>query len=143
MKTLIILFLSVAFTGNGWAFNKGKSASPIVGSWKYDRQSEVNDFQPVLNTEQKTTVSEYFVFEQNNRFRHVFMDEKGNIIKQLSGKWKVLGDKVTISYNELNYTVNVDYFFLDKDLVLGQNFNHVIFKREDNILQDAYNTAMK
>jgi hypothetical protein len=61
------------------------------------------------------------------------------LIRTLKGKWKASGDKIKIVYSDVDYALSLDFFFIDKDLVLGQNFNHVIFTRGDT----DYNMAMK
>jgi GH43 family beta-xylosidase len=111
---------------------KNKSANPVEGTWKYTRQSATNDFRHVLDiTPVKEYSSEYFIFDKNNKFRHEFLNENGIIVKTLKGNWKTSGDKIRIVYTDIKYSLNVDYFFLDKDLVLGQNFNHVIFTKNN------------
>ena len=69
----------------------------------------------------------------------IFFDHKNNLAKTLNGKWKVLDDKIKIEYSDINFICTVDYFFIGNDLVLGLNFNHVIFTKE-NI---DYNVTMK
>jgi hypothetical protein len=144
MKTLLLTALLTICSA---AFTKNKDQHPIMGTWKYSNQSVVNDLQPVLNTvPQNAYTSEYFTFGVKNNFKHEFFNEKGEVVKTLTGKWKSMGDKVKIEYNDIHYSIFVDYFFLDNDLVLGQNFNHVIFTRNDvyNLdLSESGNTAMK
>lgn len=107
-----------------------KHNNMITGAWKYSNQSAINDFKQILNSiPNGEYAEEYFVFEDNNKFMHQFVDKTGRVIKTLTGKWKTNGDKIAISYSDVDYTVKVNYFFLDKDLVLGQDFNHVIFTR--------------
>lgn len=111
---------------------KNKSANPVEGTWKYTRQSAANEFRQVLDILPiKEYSSEYFVFDPNHKFKHEFMNENGIVVKTLRGNWKTNGDKIRIVYTDIKYTLNVDYFFLDKDLVLGQNFNHVIFTKNN------------
>ena len=52
-------------------------------------------------------------------------------IKSMKGKWKLTGDKISIIYNDIDYIVYSEYFYIGKDLVLGKNFNHVVFTREN------------
>lgn len=132
MKAQILLLILLFTIGQGWA-KKTDDNNPILGSWKYIRQSEKNDFQQVLNTAQGLIyTSEYFLFENNNKFKHEFINRKGVIVRTLTGKWKSNGEQIMIDYSTINYKVDVSYFFLDKDLVLGQNFSHVIFTKEQD-----------
>lgn len=124
-----MLIISMNAFGNS---NEGKSA--LVGSWKYTTQSSVNDFQKISNTVLKEEYStEFFIFSPNNSFKHEFLNKEGAVVKTLKGKWKLLNNKIKIEYADFNYSLNLDYFFLDNDLVLGQNFNHVIFTKGDMI----------
>ena len=114
------------------AQRKDETKNQIVGTWKYVTQSDVNDFQKVkIDVPKQDYQTELFVFESNNHFKHEFIDAKGNIVKILKGKWKTTLDKIKISYTDIDYTLNLDYFFLDKDLVLGKNFSHVIFTMDN------------
>ena len=38
--------------------------------------------------------------------------------------------KIKVTYTDLDFQLTLNYFFLDKDLVLGQNFNHVILSKD-------------
>jgi hypothetical protein len=121
--------LSVSITSLA---QKNKLTSPLIGTWKYTTQSAHNELQTVLNMVNKEYAHEYFVFDYSNKFRHEFTDANGTIIKVLKGKWKIAGDKIRIEYTDIDYSLSVSYFFIDKDLVLGQNFSHVIFTRDMN-----------
>ncbi|MDB5226705.1 MAG: hypothetical protein JWN78_898 [Bacteroidota bacterium] len=140
MKTLILLLAFFANISYMRATKNNERTNPIIGTWKYKNQSIKNDFQFVLNSKNLQTHSESFIFEPNHKFRHEFINDKGEIIKVLTGQWKTVGEKIKISYNTINYAVNVDYFFLDHDLVLGQNFNHVIFSKESEEINLSNNT---
>ena len=114
------------------AQRKDETKNPIVGTWKYVTQSDNNDFQKVkINVLKQDYQIELFIFESNNHFKHKFLDFEGNVVKVLEGKWKAATDKIKISYTDIDYTLNLDYFFLDKDLVLGKNFSHVIFTMDN------------
>lgn len=139
MKTLLLILVLFAST-NLPAMKNNERTNPIIGTWKYKNQSIKNDFQFVLNTKGLQTFTESFIFEPNHKFRHEFMNDKGEIIKVLNGQWKTVGEKIKITYNTINYVVAVDYFFLDNDLVLGQNFNHVIFSKENDEINLSNNT---
>lgn len=54
-----------------------------------------------------------------------------------NGKLPAIKSKLNIQ--TLTFELTVDYFFIGKDLVLGLNFNHVVFTRENA----DYNVAMK
>ena len=144
MKTLLLLAaLLTALTINLFGKEINEEKNLLVGSWKYSTESAVNDFQKVSNTLLKQDYSaEYFIFEPNNRFRHEFITKAGEIVKTMKGKWKVLTNKIKIEYADFNYSLNLDYFFLDKDLVLGQNFNHVIFSKDIDNDMDNKNIAL-
>lgn len=140
MKKLLLLaalFTSVTFSTKA---NEGKEL--LVGSWKYSTQSSVNDFQKITNTVSKDDYStEYFIFEKNNKFRHEFINKDAEIVRSLKGKWKLVNNKIKIEYAEPNYSLTLDYFFLDQDLVLGQNFNHIIFSKDDVLDPNEKNIA--
>ncbi len=135
MKTLLlILTIAISFT----TIAKPKDdKSPIIGSWKFSKQSISNEFQKVFrNTDYQT---EYFTFAPNHTFSHQFVDKDGNIVKSLQGKWNSTGGKINILYSDIDYNLNMTYFFLDKDLVLGQNFSHVIFTKDNTDVNTAMN----
>ena len=58
------------------------------------------------------------------------------------GKWKIVDDKIKITYADIDFQLMLSYFFIDKDLVLGQNFNHVIFTKDANGMENI-NLASK
>ena len=128
--TLFFFFTILNFT---FAKNTDLSIDPILGSWKYTTQSSTNDFQLVLSAGSKAYCTEYFVFGQHNKFSHQFVNDKGIVVKTLTGKWKTNGDRLDMAYSEIKYNIHVQYFYLDKDLVLGQNFNHAIFTKGINV----------
>lgn len=130
MKTLLLLicFLTTAITAS--ANQKNETQNPIIGTWKFSSQSAINDFQKVFNN-QNDYQSEYFMFEPNKSFKHDFVDNAGNLVKTLKGKWKFMGDKIRIEYSDIDYTMTMGYFYIGTDLILGQNFNHVIFTKEN------------
>ncbi len=138
MKRAFFLMWFVAVFVTALAERKDETKNPVIGSWKFSNQSFVNDFQPVLNYK-RNYPSEYFTFEANHDFKHDFYDQKNNLAKTLTGKWKISDGKIKIQYADINFTLTVDYFFIGKDLVLGLNFNHVIFTKENL----DYNVAMK
>lgn len=139
MKKTFFLMCFVAVTVTALAQRKNETKNPIVGSWKFSNQSKVNDFQKVFDNKKKDYQTEYFIFSADHTFTHEFIDKDDKLVKTLKGKWKSAGDKIKIDYSEVDYTLSLDYFFIDKDLVLGQNFNHVIFTKGDV----DYNMAMK
>lgn len=137
--TFFLLMLAISLTT--LAQRKNQSINPIVGSWKISNQSKMNDFQKVFDQNQSGNIqTELLTFEFNNKFKHEFMDGNGNVLKTLKGKWKAAGSKIKIDYSDIEYNLTVDYFFLEKDLVLGQNFNHVIFTKDE---LDNIKTTMK
>ncbi len=131
------MFLSIIVI-NTFAQKRNESKSPIIGSWKFTRQSTLNDFQKVFK--EKSYQAELFTFSGNQTFKHEFVDASEQVIKVLKGKWKIANDKIQIKYADVDYEVYIDYFFLESDLVLGQNFSHVIFKKLDN---EERNLTMK
>jgi hypothetical protein len=60
----------------------------------------------------------------------------GNSVKTLNGKWKFSGNAIIIRYTGIDYTLISEYFYIGKDLVLGKNFNHVVFTKENTDFQD-------
>lgn len=141
MKNLLLILMFLTISGSSIAKDK-TAKDPFIGTWKFSNHSAVNDFQKAFaGAKQKNYQSEYFTFEANHSFIHNFIDKDGNLVKTLSGKWKSAGDKINIKYSDVDFNLTISYFFLDKDLVLGQNFSHVIFTKDDNI--DLQNLAMK
>lgn len=140
MKNLLLILLLLTTAGSAIAKKNKEYRNPFIGSWKFTNQSIKNDFQQVLNNKQVLYTNEYFTFESNSSFKHEFVDKEGNLVKTLKGKWKSAGDKIKIEYSDIDFNLTISYFFLDKDLVLGQNFNHVIFTK-NNI--DFQNVAAK
>lgn len=136
MKTILLLicFLTIAITG--LAEQKKESTNPIVGTWKFSSQSAINDFQKVFNN-QNDYKNEYFMFEPNKSFKHDFVNDAGILVKTLKGKWKLVGDKIRIEYSDIDYSITISYFYIGTDLVLGQNFNHVIFTKENIDFQNV------
>lgn len=140
MKTTFFLMFIVALSVTTLAQRKNETKSPIIGSWKFSNQSAINEFQKAFENKQyRNCKTEYFTFEPNHTFKHNFIDQEDRIIKTLSGKWKSIGNKIKIEYAEIDFSFTTSYFFLDKDLVLGQNFSHVIFTKDDW----DYNVVMK
>lgn len=131
MKKVLIISLLLLLTASGYA-KKNKAPCPVTGIWKYSNSSANNDFQQISRTipGYKTTV-EYLVFKTNNEFSHNFLNEKGQVVKTLNGKWKIQDKRIKISYADIDFELLLNYFFLDKDLVLGQNFNHIIFSKDN------------
>ena len=142
MKTFLLAALLITLTGSTFGkTTNNQDKSPVLGSWKYSRESIVNDFQQVsIDINKNEYVSEYFVFEPNNKFKHEFIDKNGMVVKTLKGKWKIFNNRIKIEYTDIDYSLTLDYFFLDKDLVLGQNFNHIIFSKDAN---EDKNIALK
>jgi len=132
MKKFLLITAIIASVSAG-TFAKGSNEKKeLVGSWKYTNASAKNDLQKISDKVSNVDyVTEYFTFQDNNKFKHEFLNENGAIVKTLKGKWKVIANKIKIEYNDFNYNLNLDYFFLDKDLVLGQNFSHIIFSKGD------------
>lgn len=132
-KLLLIIAIFTTITASTFGTETAETKkTQLVGSWKYSTQSTVNDFQKITNTVAKEDyIAEYFIFEANNKFKHQFVSKSGDIVKSLKGKWKLVNNKVKIQYAVFNYSLTLDYFFLGQDLVLGQNFNHIIFSKDD------------
>ena len=128
----------VASAVTALAGKKNETKTPFIGTWKFSNQSALNDFQKVAQNKQDCQ-TEYFTFNTDHSFTQDFLDAKKNLIKTLKGKWKSNGDKINITYYDIDFNLNTTYFFIDKDLVLGQNFNHIIFTKEDA----DYNVALK
>jgi hypothetical protein len=132
------MFLTI--TGNAIAQKNKETNSPLIGSWKFSNQSKLNDFQKIFeNEQQRSFKTEYFTFDSNHKFKHEFISKDDKVVKTLYGKWKSTGNKIKIDYSSIDYSLLLDYFFIDKDLVLGQNFNHIIFT-QDNLER---NVALK
>ncbi|MFN8266959.1 MAG: lipocalin family protein [Chitinophagales bacterium] len=146
MKNIITTALLLLLISVGFAKGKKEAASPLIGSWKFTRESKINDFQKAMAKNSGTDfTTEYFIFEKNQQFRHEFIAQDGAVIKVLTGKWKIADNKVKIEYANIDYTLNTDYFFIADDLVLGQNFNHVVLSKGDKGFEnlDNKNVALK
>lgn len=130
MKKVLLVSLLALLALGGYA-KKNKSSSPVCGAWKYEKSSVINDFQRISNqSPYKDAKTELLVFNENNEFKHDFIDKDNHIYKTLTGKWKIVGDKIKITYTDIDFQLTLNYFFIDKDLVLGQNFNHIIFTKD-------------
>lgn len=129
MKKVLLLSLFLALAGSGYA-KKDKTNCAIYGTWKYSNSSAINDFQRISNFTSTNYTSEFLVFNERNEFVHEFLDANGLSVKTLKGKWKLYGDKIKISYSDIDFELLVDYFFIDNDLVLGKNLNHIIFSKD-------------
>lgn len=142
MKTTLFLLCLTVFSAMAQAQRKTENNNPLIGSWMFTKQSKTSELQKLYNKNIKQDYQfEYFVFEDNNKFRHEFVDTDGNKVKVLKGKWKITGEnKVRIQYSDIDYELNTSFFFLDQNLVLGQHFNHVIFSRD---MLDNRNIALK
>lgn len=130
-----ILLISLTILTLSASARKNESGNQIVGTWKCANQSKVNDFQKVF-TNNADYQTEHFTFEPNHVFVHSFINEKGNVVKVLKGKWKFIGDKVNITYADIDYSITTDYFYIGEDLILGQNFSHVIFTKDNTDFQN-------
>jgi hypothetical protein len=136
MKNLLILLLFLTMTGSAIAKHKA-TKDPFIGTWKFSNQTVINDFQKTFaSTKESDIKTEYLTFESNHNFKHDFLDKYGNSVKSFSGKWKSEGEKINISYSGIDFKLSINYFFIDKDLVLGQNFSHVIFTRDATTIQN-------
>ena len=130
MKNLLLLVLFLTMYGNIMAKFK-VTKNPFIGTWKFTNQTAINDFQITFaNNKQSDIKFEYFTFESNHTFQHNFLNKNGDLVKSLSGKWKSTGEQININYSGIDFKLSVNYFFIDKDLVLGQNFSHVIFTKD-------------
>ncbi|MBK9328232.1 MAG: hypothetical protein IPM95_02730 [Sphingobacteriales bacterium] len=129
MKKVLLISLFLALAGSGYA-KKDKTNCAITGTWKYSNSSAINDFQRISNLRTANYTSEYLVFNDRNEFKHEFVDENGLNTRTLKGKWKIFGTKIKISYTDIDFELLVDYFFMDNDLVLGKNLNHIIFTKD-------------
>ncbi len=141
MKKHLLLALFAVISLTTFAQRKENANSPLNGSWKYSRQSVKNDFQFVGKS--KTAVqhaTEELIFEGKNQFRHEFLDKDGFVVKILKGKYSIQNDKVKIVYADIKYELTVDYFFIGDELVLGNNFQHIILTKQD---LNAGNVALK
>lgn len=133
MKNLFFMLLAMLLSISAIAQRKNETQKPFIGNWKFSNKSKNNDFQKVFDGSTIINYkSEIFKFATNGTFKHDFIDTKGNTVRTLEGKWKSTGDKINIKYTEIDYELSLSYFFIDQDLVLGQNFNHVIFTKEIN-----------
>lgn len=98
MKTLIklLFLLDLLILSSLFSFSQN-TRSELMGSWEYKNESIKNDFQTVINI--KNYSVERFVFEEKNKFKHEFLNENGDIVKVLYGKWLLINNKIKISYS--------------------------------------------
>ncbi|MCC6515402.1 MAG: lipocalin family protein [Chitinophagales bacterium] len=131
MKKAFFLMCLVAISVTALAQRKSETKNPLIGTWKFTNQTKVNEFQKVFQNKNDFPI-EYFTFNANQTFKHEFLDADEHIVKVLTGKWKKgSNSSITIYYKDIEFELNTAYFFIDKDLVLGQNFSHVIFSKQD------------
>lgn len=134
MKTTFLFLMLISLSTITLAQKKNETSKPFVGTWKFSRQSAINDFQKAFENSQTLKATyEYLNFEANGKIKHLFVNNENVVIKTLEGKWKEQNGKIKITYNDFDINLSVDFFFLGDDLVLGQNFNHVIFSKENLI----------
>lgn len=137
MKNICTFLLLLLVSASAIAQKNKEIKSPIIGTWKFSIQSKQNEFRKTFDHQRQADYqTEFFTFETNHTFRHDFADKDGNIVKTMKGKWKTAGEKISITYIDIDYVLLTSYFFLDKDLVLGKNFSHVIFTKatdEENV----------
>ncbi len=138
MKKAFFLMCIVAISVTALAQRKNETNYPFIGTWKFSSKTFVNEFQKSIFNKRNFPV-EYFTFEKDHTFRHEFFDSNNHLGKTFTGKWKSSVDNIKISYDEVDFNLSTTYFFIDADLVLGQNFNHVIFSKEIS----GYNVALK
>jgi hypothetical protein len=139
MKKVLFVMCLVVITITALAGTKNETQNPIVGTWKFSSQSAINDFQKVFNNKNDYK-TEFFMFESDKTFKHDFVNKSGNLVKTMKGKWKLVGNKINIVYSDIEYSMTLEYFYIGKDLILGQNFNHVVFTKEN---ADFQNMAAK
>ena len=128
----------VALFVTALAQRKDETKNPVIGTWKFSKQTTINEFQKLFKYK-RTYPTELFTFESNHSFRHELLDTKNNIVKIFNGNWKSVHEKIVIDYDDIDFKLVTDYFFLGNDLVMGKNFSHVIFTKYEG---DA-NFAMK
>lgn len=128
MKTIVFLVLFTILSLPSFSKKNIQPVNRIIGTWKFSKQTQYNDLQHIPNNDMGFQ-TEFFTFEPNHRFTHEFTGEIGQTVRLLKGNWKFEGDKLRIDYSGIHYSLTTDYFYIDSDLVLGKNFNHVIFTR--------------
>ena len=71
--------------------------SPVLGTWKFTKKSAINEFQQVQTINKAEAIKdEYFIFLDKNKFQHLFVNEKGIVVKTLKGTWKTDNSKIKI-----------------------------------------------
>jgi hypothetical protein len=138
MKNTIAIFFILLVSMNLSFAKKNKSiAHPIVGAWKYINKTSVSEFDKITykNTSEIVT-AEYFKFDADNHFCHYFLNNNGEVVKSMSGSWKMMDNKIQIKYKDIKFTLLTDFFFIGTDLILGKNFNHVVFTSVNKTLDN-------
>lgn len=129
----------VAYTVTALAQRKDETKNPLTGIWKFTQQSvmstdrELSGFFPVYKTE-------YFVLSHDEKFKHVFLDEEGTVVKVLEGKWEDSGNTLYIRYSGIKYKFSTNYFFIGDELILGDDFKYITFTKQQ---EDEQNLALK
>ena len=55
----------------------------------------------------------------------------------MKGKWRFSGNKIIIEYSDVDFQLAMNYFYIGTDLVLGQNFNNVVFEKSNIDFQNV------
>lgn len=134
MKNITAIFFILSFCINTCFAKSNKSIQqPIVGTWKYINKTAVNEFDKINYKNKADIISvEYFTFDASNHFYHYFLNKNGEVVKSMRGSWKIFDDKIQIKYKDIKFTLLTDFFFIGNDLILGKNFNHVVFTSVNN-----------
>ena len=78
--------------------------------------------------------------ELNNKLNNYFIDLPTNYEKILTDNNFNNEYKIKIEYKDVDYKLAMDYFYIGSDLILGQNFNNVVFEKSN---VDFQNVALK
>lgn len=128
MKTLLLTAVLSGMLCISYAGGKPKNKSPLTGTWNFTNASKTVDF-----ADSKIFVSadkEQFIFNADFTFSHVFLSKDNRTLKSLKGTFTLEGNKISMHYADVDFTLNTQYFFIGNDLVLGSALSHFIFTKD-------------
>ncbi len=128
MKNILFLTCLTAISISTFGLDKYDYQTPLMGTWKFSKKTVINDYEQIFKSIQEYQ-SEYYTFEADNVFTHEFFNKEGDIVKTLTGRWKSKNDEIRLKYEDVSFNIILDYHFTNKDLVFGNDLNHVILTK--------------
>lgn len=137
MKNLLFTIAICSFYCFAFSSGKPKLNSTLSGTWNYINATKEIDFADSKIFEM--AAKEQFVFNENKKFIHNFLDKNNNIIKTLSGTYSINNDEIIIKYKDVDYSFKTSFFFIGNDLVFGSALSHLIFTKDASDANDLAN----